>query len=147
MNLKEYMAEARKTRVNLGSQLNDLLHMQLGLVDEVGELAKNVKKHFAYGADLDVANVKEELGDMFWFMIGICDLLNIDPDTLLYINIAKLRKRYPNKFNRADALARNIDAEREVLQASFETDLEFTDDYDYVQDDFNFDAAREVEGR
>ena len=44
-------------------------HLYCGLLDEIGELASAYKKNVGYGKDLDLVNVKEELGDIFYFLI------------------------------------------------------------------------------
>src|ERR1035438_3961414 len=58
----------------LGSRLNSstaqlrLLHAAMGISGESGELMDAVKKHIMYNKPLDVENVKEELGDLLWYM-------------------------------------------------------------------------------
>jgi hypothetical protein len=43
-------------------------------------------------------------------------LLEIDFEEVLEKNIKKLSVRYPNGFNNQDALVRDLQAEREVLE-------------------------------
>jgi NTP pyrophosphatase (non-canonical NTP hydrolase) len=115
MNFDEYSKLAVKTASPLVYE-KQLIHYTLGLVDEVGELASTVKKNIAYGNPLDVVNVKEELGDLMWFVANLMTLLEIDFEEVLEKNIKKLSVRYPNGFNSQDALVRNLQAEREVLE-------------------------------
>jgi len=115
MNFDEYSRLAVKTASPLDSE-KQLIHYMLGLVDEVGELASTVKKNIAYGKPLDVVNVKEELGDLMWFVANLMVLLGIDFADVLEKNIKKLSVRYPNGFNNQDALVRDLQAEREVLE-------------------------------
>ena len=52
-----------------GDTLREIEHLYCGLLDEIGELASAYKKHVGYGKELDLVNVKEELGDIFYFLI------------------------------------------------------------------------------
>lgn len=52
-----------------GDTKRELEHLYCGLLDEIGELASAYKKNVGYGKDLDLVNVKEELGDIFYFLV------------------------------------------------------------------------------
>lgn len=52
-----------------GNTKRELEHLCCGLLDEIGELASAYKKHIGYGKELDLVNVKEELGDIFYFLV------------------------------------------------------------------------------
>lgn len=52
-----------------GDTKRELEHLYCGLLDEIGELASAYKKNIGYGKELDLINVKEELGDIFYFLI------------------------------------------------------------------------------
>lgn len=43
-------------------------HATFGLVTEVGELVDSFKRHYFYGLELDTRNVKEEIGDILWYV-------------------------------------------------------------------------------
>jgi len=104
--LNDYQAEAMRTAADLGNTRDNLLHAMLGLMDEVGELAKTMKKELAYGKDMDVDNLVEEAGDVLWFVALLCHTLGVPLSYVAVDNIAKLRRRYPDKFTEFDALAR-----------------------------------------
>lgn len=145
MDLHEFAENARKTYVDLGSrELNDA-HMIFGMITEVGELADTLKKKLAYGKDLDTVNLIEELGDILWYWINFCTNYGFDPDVILDRVIGKLKIRYGDKFNVSGAINRNLEKERSFLEgySPDETIMDDADNYDYVADDFNFDAARE----
>lgn len=76
----------------------DLLHAALGTTGEAGELADAIKKHVFYNKPLDVANVREELGDLMWYIALMCRTIQCDPQDILDENIAKLQKRYPDAY-------------------------------------------------
>lgn len=84
----------------------DLLHATLGVAGESGELVDAVKKHVIYGKPLDVANVREEIGDIMWYIALMCRTLDMSLEDLLQENIDKLAKRYPEKYTDELASAR-----------------------------------------
>lgn len=91
-----------------------LLHSVLGITGEVGELASAVEKYAWYGQDFDRRNVLEELGDVLWYVAEACDALDMDLGQVMFNNIEKLRKRFPDKFDEQRALEENRDRENEV---------------------------------
>lgn len=84
-----------------------LLHAVIGISGESGELIDAVKKHVFYGKDLDVNNVKEELGDILFYVGMACNALGISMDDVLDQNVEKLSKRYKEKFTEKEAIERN----------------------------------------
>jgi NTP pyrophosphatase (non-canonical NTP hydrolase) len=98
-----------------------LLHAVLGLASEVGEIADQIKRHFFYGKPLDVVNLAEEIGDLFWYQALTANELaethpEIDFDSIEETNIAKLKKRYGDKFSEQRATKRNLQIERQILE-------------------------------
>lgn len=94
-----------------------LLHSALGLVTEAGEFADQMKKAICYGKPVDLVNIKEELGDLFWYMTLAMNAANIQFEEILEANVRKLRKRYPGGFSLMSCENRDIQAEREALTA------------------------------
>lgn len=91
------------------------LHAILGKLTEIGEVADAYKRHIFYGTPLDTTNIKEEIGDGFWYDSILLDIHNATFEECFEIMINKLKKRYPNKFNELDAVQRDLAAEREVM--------------------------------
>jgi NTP pyrophosphatase (non-canonical NTP hydrolase) len=89
----------------VGSE-TDLAHAALGLTSEAGEVATAIKANIIYGKPLDVDNIKEELGDILWFVAFTADVLGFTLEDVATSNIAKLRKRYPDDYSDELALAR-----------------------------------------
>lgn len=116
MNFKEYIKEAERTSADLGDKRLDNLHYILGMVTEVGELADAFKKELAYGKPIDWVNAKEELFDIMWYVANFCRINDIDFEKGLDTNMEKLRVRYPEKFTEKDAINRNLEKEREILE-------------------------------
>ena len=69
------------------------------------------KKHYYQGHDLDIEHIKEELGDVMFYIVNLCNVLDLDLEALLYQNHAKLVKRYPNGFNEKDSIERDTQGE------------------------------------
>lgn len=120
MNYKNYQEESKRTcpklSDNLREGLSDELHMVMGISTEAGELLDAYKKHFAYGKELDVVNVGEEIADIMWYVSNLCRIKGINLEEMLQRNIDKLKARYPNKFSQEKALNRNLDKERDILE-------------------------------
>ena len=116
MQINKYVEEAKRTMADLESPLLDNLHMVLGMVTEVGELADVYKKNMAYGKNYDTVNVKEEVGDVMWYIANFCSINGFDMEEILETNINKLKARYPEKFTEQHATNRNLDREREILE-------------------------------
>lgn len=92
-----------------------LFHAVLGMCTEAAELLSAVDAHLANGDEIDELNVFEELGDSSWYWGLGADAMSFDPDSILERNIAKLRARYPGKFDADQAVNRDLDAEKRAL--------------------------------
>jgi len=117
MKTKNFKKECLRTLTGLKQFPNaDLLHAAMGMSTEANEFLDGLKKHMFYGAKLDIVNLKEELGDMLWYMAIAMYVLDTDFNKEMDRVINKLRTRYPEKFTEEDALDRDLDAERKELE-------------------------------
>lgn len=116
MKIKDYQKATKRTLVDLPQNMDNSLHMCLGLSTEVGELADIFKRKLAYGKDIDLINVKEEIGDIMWYLANLCNFYNIDLEDCMAKNLAKLFARYPEKFTEDQALIRQLEIERKALE-------------------------------
>lgn len=116
MNIKTYQQKAARTCATLGTLTEDSLHMVLGMHTESAEIADVYKKALAYKKPVDFVNVKEELGDLMWYVANMCNIHGWALEDILDTNIAKLEARYPEKFTEDLAINRNLEAEREILE-------------------------------
>lgn len=117
MNLNEYQVTAMRTASPLPFR-ESLIHATLGLTSEAGEVANNVKRHVAYGKDVDRANLIEEAGDILWFVALLADTLGVSLEQIAAGNIAKLAARFPDlKFNSDHATQRDLANEGEAMAA------------------------------
>jgi NTP pyrophosphatase (non-canonical NTP hydrolase) len=88
-----------------GSDAN-LLHMVIGISGEAGELLDAVKKAVIYRKELDRANVIEEIGDIEFYLEGLRQELGVSREECLAANVAKLQKRYGDKYSDSAAQIR-----------------------------------------
>lgn len=112
MELNEYQEKAMSTCL---PSCNNFAYMSLGLVSEVGELAGKVAKAVRkeeitlFGNDLYCGkHISEdggaelhkgligELGDVLWFVSGICNVLGLPLEDVADANLAKLAERKKN---------------------------------------------------
>jgi NTP pyrophosphatase (non-canonical NTP hydrolase) len=118
MNINDYQLKAARTCAKIDGAIMDDLHMVLGMQTEAAEIADVYKKHIAYKKELDLVNVKEEIGDLCWYIANMCNMHGWDLREILDTNIAKLEARYPEKFTEEQAINRNLNAERQVLEGA-----------------------------
>lgn len=71
-----------------------VLHAAIGISSESGELLDAVKKHVMYNKELDVPNVIEELGDLYFYMEALEQALGLSKEEIINHNINKLSVRY-----------------------------------------------------
>lgn len=98
------------------------VHAFFGLLTETGELADGFKRAIFYGKPLDTTNIKEEVGDAFWYLAILCDTLGVNFIDCMSANIKKLSTRYPDKYTHEAALNRDLPAERKVLEGNLPKD-------------------------
>lgn len=65
---KAYVDKAYRTFVELPTYDLNRQHMLLGIQSELGEVSDAIKKRIAYNKPIDVVNIKEELGDLAWYI-------------------------------------------------------------------------------
>lgn len=100
----EYQRAALRTSNKDSKEL--ILNGALGLAGESGEVADIVKKHLFQGHELDRDKMIEELGDVCWYIAITAHGLGVDLDSVMKINIDKLKKRYPDGFDKEKSIHR-----------------------------------------
>jgi NTP pyrophosphatase (non-canonical NTP hydrolase) len=143
MNLQEYKESVMRTLAELESPWHDNLHMVLGLVTESGELADVFKKNIAYGKEIDWVNVKEELGDILFYVMGMCTINGWNLEDILQTNSDKLNARYGDKFSTDAAIKRDLVKERNTLEGTSE--LVFDSNNKGVETDWIFNDDEDLE--
>ena len=99
MTINEYQGLAMRTSNRELSKEDHLLNGVLGLVGESGEIADLIKKQRMQGHTLDIEHVAKELGDVCWYIAETATAIGCDMETIMKMNIDKLRKRYPEGFD------------------------------------------------
>ena len=100
MTINEYQALAMRTASEMNYEHHGMLmNGALGLCGESGEVADIVKKATFQGHELDINHVAKELGDVAWYLAVSATAIGVDLETILKMNIDKLRKRYPDGFS------------------------------------------------
>ncbi len=75
-----------------------VLNGVLGLAGESGECVDIMKKHMFQGHDLDTDKLKDELGDVLWYLAITAKGLGLDLSEVASHNVEKLKRRYPDGF-------------------------------------------------
>ena len=109
MKINEYQKLAMKTLNSELSERDVLINGVMGLCGESGEAIDIVKKHLAQGHPLDKEALAKELGDICWYVAETAQVLGYDLETIMTMNIEKLKKRYPDGFSREDSINRTED--------------------------------------
>ncbi len=109
MTINEYQRLAMTTLNPALSKKDVLINGVMGLCGESGEAIDIVKKHLAQGHELDREKLIKELGDAAWYLAETAYALDVDLETVLEGNIAKLKARYPQGFQTADSIHRKED--------------------------------------
>ena len=78
----------------------------MGIGGETGELVDDIKKEIFHGHPLDLDKRKKEVGDILHYVAGICTMYGFTMEEAMELNIEKLKKRYPNGFNKEDSIKR-----------------------------------------
>lgn len=116
MELNEYVQWTANTCASLDTHKDDITHMLLGIITETGELSDIFKKNLAYGKEIDWVNVKEEIGDIAFYIASFCRINNLNLQEIINTNVEKLEARYPEKFTEYHANNRNLETERKILE-------------------------------
>ncbi len=97
MNFEEYQAAASRTAL-YPRRLENLEYPTLGLAGEAGEVANVVKKiqrdHGGVLTDEVKAKLKDELGDVLWYISACADELDLTLNEIAEYNVAKLASRH-----------------------------------------------------
>ena len=97
MNFEEYQTEASQT-AHYPRRMSNLEYPTLGLAGEAGEVANIVKKiqrdHGGIINDETRGKLKDELGDVLWYISACADELGITLQEIAEYKVDKLAKRH-----------------------------------------------------
>lgn len=107
MTINEYQKEAMRTASGMNYENHGMLmNAALGICGEGGEVADLVKKATFQGHTLDREHVAKELGDIAWYIAVGAQAIGYDLETILQMNVDKLKARYPTGFSTDRSLYR-----------------------------------------
>ncbi|BAL99939.1 MULTISPECIES: nucleoside triphosphate pyrophosphohydrolase family protein [Caldilinea] len=107
--LNEYQRASRRTWSLIHTD-HPITYPTLGLVNEAGEVAGKVKKIFRDKGGVispeDREALKQELGDVLWYLAQIATELGLELDEVASANLSKLYDRLERGTIRGDGDAR-----------------------------------------
>ena len=91
---------------------------------EPNDVLNMIKATMFYGKELDTSVIRQFMIQEFYGLLTIINLVSglMDityrelVDVIMTINISKLKKRYPDKYNDMDAIERDLNSERELIK-------------------------------
>lgn len=99
MKLDEYQEAASRTMVWGQDSALATMVVALGLCGEAGEVAELIKKWVGHGHPLEKDKIKEELGDVLWYLAALATHMGFSLEVVARENIDKLKARYPDGFS------------------------------------------------
>lgn len=103
MNPVEYDILAARTTQQVSEPL---AFYALGVAGESGELVDRIKKSVYHARPLSQTEILDEVGDVLWYLTGLCRCYGFNLGDAMAYNVEKLKKRYPEKYTHEDSLAR-----------------------------------------
>lgn len=73
-------------------------YLALGLNGEAGEVAEIIKKNACHGIPINKEHLREELGDVLWYLTVLAEVNGLTLAEIAVGNIDKLKARYPHGF-------------------------------------------------
>ena len=104
MTPNEYQRNAMRTASGISTSCPENLLLQgvMGMSGESGEALDIVKKIMFQGHELNEATKEHlirELGDVLWYVATTAEALSVPLETVMQVNIDKLKARYPMAFD------------------------------------------------
>ena len=108
--IQEISNEDREKELDVNPRM---FHAIVGIATEATELVEALE---IGGDDMDYVNISEEMGDIGWYQSIAFDEMGMTLENSYGAVVAKLKKRYSEKFTSEEAINRDTDAERTVLE-------------------------------
>lgn len=106
LTANDYQRMAMRTAGEYDTVYDQLRNAAYGLNGEAGEVIDLLKKHEFQGHDLSDEKLIDECGDVLWYCALLADALGFTLEQVMNRNIDKLRKRYPDGFDKARSINR-----------------------------------------
>lgn len=98
MTINDYQIAALRT-ARADSEADLLINGVMGMCGEAGECIDLVKKFMFQQHKLDFDHIAKELGDVAWYLAVTAYAIGYDLESVLQMNVDKLKKRYPEGFD------------------------------------------------
>jgi NTP pyrophosphatase (non-canonical NTP hydrolase) len=85
---------------------DNIVNYIMGATGELGEFIDLLKKNWFHGHPVTHDEIKKEMGDVFHYIFGLCQMLGYSAEEIATMNIMTLQKRYPNGFSVEDSIKR-----------------------------------------
>lgn len=95
----------------------DAVHAILGIFTEAVELLRLLSQRLEGGDPITELEVRDEAGDVMWYLALLFRTYGLGFEQVGGANIAKLRKRFPKKFDAERAINKDIRSEYDVLSS------------------------------
>lgn len=105
MDFNEYQNLALRT-ASESTQQNMVLNGVMGICGEGGECIDLLKKNMFQGHEFNKDKLKDELGDIMWYLAITAKGIGVSLSEVAEFNINKLKTRFPNGFSSDDSVAR-----------------------------------------
>lgn len=99
MQINDYEKSVLRTANETLTPLEQLTNGLMGLNGEAGEAIDILKKHLYQGHELDREHIVKELGDVAWYLTISAHAIGVSLETVLALNVNKLKDRYPDGFD------------------------------------------------
>ena len=109
LDFDEYQRLAMRTKNPKLTYSELRVNAALGMAGEAGEVADHFKKVLFQEHELNPEKVIEECGDELWYIAEMAEGLGMNLSEIAEHNIEKLRKRYPEGFNKEKSINRESD--------------------------------------
>ena len=111
MKASEYQVQAARTLIDKPDfEMTDedvmIIWNAIGLAGEAGEIVELIKKGVFHQHGLDKRALFKELGDLSWYIAGLCTKLGFDLGDVMSANIDKLKMRYPDGYTSQASIKR-----------------------------------------
>lgn len=106
-----FASSVKRTATIEDSIKEQVAHCCLGISAESGEVLNELRKSLYAGHPLERDKISDEIGDLFFYIQWLCNLLDFDIEKICEGNIKKLLKRYPDGFSTEASINRVPEAE------------------------------------
>ena len=106
LTANDYQRMAMRTAGEYDTAYDQLRNAAYGLNGEAGEVIDLLKKHEFQGHDLPDEKLIDECGDVLYYCALLADALGFSLEQVMKRNIDKLRKRYPDGFDKNRSINR-----------------------------------------